>query len=49
MGLPDPELIFRISNALFDVSQAAQDNGFDNDIEYWDSILPNQKVETIES
>ena len=36
------------NNALEYVSQDAQDNGFDNDLEYWDSILPNQEIETIE-
>ena len=36
------------NNGLEYVSQDAQGNGFDNDLEYWDSILPNQKVETVE-
>tara|TARA_R100001530_G_scaffold133119_2_gene106173 strand:+ start:3211 stop:3573 length:363 start_codon:yes stop_codon:yes gene_type:complete len=45
-GLNDEDL--NGNNGLDYVSQAAQDSGFDNDIEYWDSILPNQKVETIE-
>ena len=36
------------NNGLDYVSQDAQDNGFDNDLAYWDSILPNQEIETIE-
>ena len=36
------------NNGLEYVSQDAQDNGFDNDLEYWNSILPNQNVKTVE-
>ena len=34
-------------NGLEYVSEEAQENGFDNDLEYWDSILPNKKVKTL--
>ena len=36
------------NNGLDYVSEQAKENGFNNDLEYWDSILPNQKVETLE-
>ena len=35
------------NNGLDYVTEQAKENGFDNDLEYWDSILPNQKVETL--
>ena len=35
------------NNGLDYVSEQAKDNGFDNDWEYWNSILPNQKIETL--
>ena len=36
------------NNGLDYVSEQAKENGFDNDLEYWNSILPNQEVETLE-
>ena len=35
------------NNGLDFVSEEAQENGFDNDIDYWYTILPNQKVKTL--
>ena len=36
------------NNGLDYVTEQAKENGFDNDLEYWNTILPNQKVETLE-
>ena len=35
------------NNGLEYVSEQAKENGFDNDWDYWNSILPNQKIETL--
>jgi hypothetical protein len=35
------------NNGLEFISDDAKENGFDNDWDYWKSILPNQKIETL--
>ena len=35
------------NNGLDYVSEQAKENGFDNDWDYWNSIVPNQKIETL--